>query len=86
MILNIAESTNNTASVVLGVLLPMTFILGGLITLYYCYKKQKYCFSFRRNENIIYDNSVIPRAELRTIPNYYGSLYISFCSFLFCSV
>ena len=86
MIMHIAESTNDTASIVLGVLLPITFILGGCITLYYCYKKQKYCFSTRISENMVYDNNVTPQSQLRTISNdnrNYGSLYISFCSFLF---
>ena len=54
--------------ILLGVLLPITFILGGVITFYHCYKKKK-CQNTASDENKNTPNKVIPQAQLENIIN-----------------
>ena len=54
VLFNITRKTtaNNTPAyiVVVAVLLTVTFILQGVITIYYCYKRKKFCFNASNND------------------------------------
>ena len=54
--------------ILLGVLIPITFIIGGVITLYNCYKKKK-SQDTASDENKNTSNKVIPQAQLENIIN-----------------
>ena len=73
-VVNLTNFLSLLTVILIGVLLPITFIIGG-VTFYHYYKKKKFRFT-ARDGNEITPNGMISEAQLQTISNHLNDVIL----------